>query len=51
MAAQDSDDKTKKEIDPDSLREELADDILNGDADEALERADEAGVDIDDLDL
>jgi hypothetical protein len=43
------DDKTKKEIDLDSLKAELGGDILNGDADEILEPPEDEEIDIDDL--
>jgi hypothetical protein len=38
-------------VDEDGLKEELADQIANGDADEALERMENLGIDVDDLDL
>lgn len=44
-------DEKRMEVDLDSLKEELADQFLNGDADEALQRMDDLGLDIDDLDL
>lgn len=44
-------DEIKKEVNEDELLEELADQFMNGDSDEALERAQELGYDIDDLPL
>ena len=51
MPVKNLDDKTKNKLDPDSLKEELGEDILNGYADEALEQKEGAGIDIDDLEL
>ena len=51
MSLEDLDDEVKMEIDEDGLKEELAEQINNGDADEALERMENLGIDVDDLDL
>ncbi len=51
MLPKDLDDKSRQEPDSNSFKDELGEDILNGDADETLERADEAGIDINDLNL
>jgi len=44
-------DAIRKEIDEDSLLEDIAEELTNGDADEALERMEELGYDVDDLPL
>jgi hypothetical protein len=44
-------DEIRKEVDEDELLKELADEFTNGDPDNALERAEELGYDIDDLPL
>ena len=44
-------DPIRKEVDEDGLLEDIADEFLNGDPDEALSRAEELGYDIDDLPL
>ena len=51
MALEDSEDEIRMEVDEDGLKEELAEQINNGDADEALERMENLGIDVDDLDL
>lgn len=51
MPIEDLDDEKRMEIDPDGLKEELADQFTNGDADEALSRMEDLGIDVDDLDL
>lgn len=44
-------DPIRKEVDEDALLEDLAEEFLNGDPDDALARAEELGYDIDDLHL
>ena len=44
-------DPIRKEVDEDALLEDLADELTNGDPDEALERMEELGYDVDDLPL
>ena len=44
-------DEIRKEVDEDGLLDDLADEFTNGDPDEALERMEELGYDIDDLPL
>ena len=44
-------DPIRKEIDEDALLEDLAEEFMNGDPDDALARAEELGYDIDDLPL
>jgi hypothetical protein len=44
-------DSIRKEVDEDALLEDLADELTNGDPDEALERMEELGYDVDDLPL
>ncbi len=44
-------DPIRKEVDEDALLEDLAEEFLNGDPDDALARAEELGYDIDDLPL
>jgi hypothetical protein len=51
MTAPDLDDEIRMEVDEDGLKEELAEQINSGDADEALERMENLGIDIDELDL
>lgn len=51
MPPEDLDDETRMEVDEDGLKEELADQLMNGDPDEALQRMDDVGIDVDDLDL
>jgi hypothetical protein len=51
MSLEDLDDEKRMEIDEDGLKEELAEQFTNGDADEALSRMEDLGIDIDDLDL
>jgi hypothetical protein len=51
MPLEDLDDEKRMEVDEDGLKEELADQFTNGDADEALQRMDDLGIDIDELDL
>lgn len=51
MSADDLEDEIRMEVDEDGLKEELADQFTNGDADEALERTENLGIDVDDLDL
>lgn len=51
MSVEDLDDEKRMEINEDGLKEELAEQINNGDADEALQRMEDLGIDVDDLDL
>jgi hypothetical protein len=51
MSLEDLDDEIRMEVDEDGLKEELAEQINNGDADEALQRMEDAGIEIDELDL
>ena len=61
MPLEDLEDETRMETDEDGLKEELAEQINSGDADEAsnfakassdtLERMENLGIDVDDLDL
>ena len=51
MSIDDLEDEIRMEIDEDGLKEELAEQINSGDVDEALERMENLGIDIDDLDL
>lgn len=51
MPIDDLEDEIRMEVDEDGLKEELAEQINNGDADEALERIENLGIDIDELDL
>lgn len=51
MSLEDLDDEKRMELDEDGLKEELAEQINNGDADEALERMENLGIDVDELDL
>jgi hypothetical protein len=51
MNLEDLPDEKRLEIDEDGLKEELADQLLNGDPDEALQRIEDVGLDVDDLDL
>ncbi|MDR3642483.1 MAG: hypothetical protein P4L74_02530 [Candidatus Doudnabacteria bacterium] len=51
MPLEDLVDEIRMEVDEDGLKEELAEQINNGDADEALERMGNLGIDVDDLDL
>ncbi len=44
-------DEVRKETDEDGLLDDLADEFTNGDPDEALERMENLGYDIDDLPL
>lgn len=44
-------DAIRKEADEDGLLDDLADEFTNGDPDEALERMENLGYDIDDLPL
>ncbi len=44
-------DPIRKEVDEDALLEDIAEEFLNGDPDDALARAEELGYDIDDLPL
>ena len=44
-------DPIRKEVDEDALLEDLAEEFMNGDPDDALARAEELGYDIDDLPL
>ena len=44
-------DPIRKEVDEDALLEDLADELTNGDPDEALSRMEELGYDVDDLPL
>jgi hypothetical protein len=51
MPLGDLEDEIRIVVDEDGLKEELAEQIQSGDADEALQRMEELGIDIDDLDL
>ena len=51
MPLEDLGDEIRMEIDEDGLKEELAEQFINGDADEALQRMDDLGINIDELDL
>jgi hypothetical protein len=51
MPLEDFEDEIRMEVDEDGLKEELAEQINSGDADEALERMENLGIDVDDLDL
>ena len=51
MPLEDLDDEIRIEVDEDGLKEELAEQITNGDADDALSRMEDLGIDIDELDL
>ena len=51
MSLEDLDDETRMEVDEDRLKEELADQFTNGDTGEALERMENLGMDVDDLNL
>ena len=51
MPLEDLDDEIRIKLDEDGLKEELAEQINNGDADEALQRMEDLGIDIDELDL
>lgn len=44
-------DPIRKVVDEDTLPEDLAEELTNGDPDEALARAEDLGYDIDDLPL
>ena len=44
-------DQNKNKLEPDSFKDELSDDILNGDAEEILEQPEDNEIDIDDLKL
>ena len=44
-------DEIKQKVDEDGLLEELADELVNGDADDALDRMENLGYDVDDLPL
>jgi ABC-type sugar transport system substrate-binding protein len=51
MPLEDLEDEIRMVVDEDGLKEELADQITNGDADEAVQRMEDLGIDIDELDL
>lgn len=51
MPLENLEDEIRMEVDGDGLKEELAEQINSGDADEALQRIEDLGIDIDDLDL
>lgn len=51
MPVEDLDDEKRMEVDEDGLKEELAEQFTSGDADEALQRMEDLGIDIDELDL
>jgi hypothetical protein len=51
MPLEDLEDEIRMEVDEDVLKEELAEQINSGDTDEALERMENLGIDIDELDL
>jgi len=51
MPIEDLEDESRMEVDEDDLKEEIADQLINGDADEALSRMEALGIDVDDLDL
>jgi len=44
-------DEVRQKVDEDGLLEDLADELINGDPDEALERMENLGYDVDDLPL
>jgi len=44
-------DEVRQKVDEDGLLEGLADELVNGDPDEALSRMEELGYDVDDLPL
>ncbi len=44
-------DPIRKEVDEDALLEDLAEELTNGDPDEALSRIEELGYNVDDLPL
>ena len=44
-------DEVRQKVDEDGLLEDLADELTNGDPDEALSRMEELGYDVDDLPL
>lgn len=46
-----SNDEKRQETDEDGLLEDLADELVNGDPDDALERMENLGYDVDDLPL
>lgn len=51
MPLEDLEDEIRMELDPDGLKEELADELVNGDPDEALSRMEDLGIDVDELDI
>ena len=51
MPLEDLEDEIRMEVDEDGLKEELAEQINSGDVDEALQRMEDLGIDIDELDL
>jgi hypothetical protein len=51
MPLDELEDEIRMEIDEDGLKEEIADQLINGDADEAISRMEALGIDVDDLDL
>ena len=51
MSIEDLDDETRMKVDEDGLKEELAEELLNGNPDEALSRMEDLGIDVDDLDI
>ena len=51
MPIEDLEDEIRMEVDEDGLKEELAERINSGDVDEALQRMEDLGIDVDDLDL
>jgi len=51
MSLENLEDDIRMEVDEDGLKEELAEQFNNGDADEALERMENLGIDMDELNL
>jgi ABC-type sugar transport system substrate-binding protein len=51
MPLEDLEDEIRMVVDEDGLKEELAEEVANGDSDEALQRMEDLGIDIDELDL
>gem|GEM_PF-4041561 len=51
MPLEDLEDEIRMGIDEDGLKQELAEQINNGDANEALQRMEDLGIDVGNLDL
>lgn len=51
MPLEDLEDEKKNKLNPASFKDEIGDDILNGDTDEILEQPEDDEIDIDDLKL